>query len=130
MESICVTYGTIEKLFANGWYYDGCPQFNRKADAIQLPINCPGCGKYLQEVVPRFRVGVRVRYADDSMKFVLWNCECEQLIRQAASDLMELLLSEGELNPMSIPHDVDDIVTKSLAFKVKVQPTYKHCSVI
>ncbi|KAF1860023.1 hypothetical protein Lal_00027873 [Lupinus albus] len=24
-ESVCVTYGTIEKLFANGWYYDGCP---------------------------------------------------------------------------------------------------------
>ncbi|KAF1884029.1 hypothetical protein Lal_00012989 [Lupinus albus] len=24
-EFICVTYGTIEKLFVNGWYYDGFP---------------------------------------------------------------------------------------------------------
>ncbi|CAL0303592.1 unnamed protein product [Lupinus luteus] len=31
---------------------------------------------------------------------------------------------------MSIPQVVDDIVTKSLAFKVKVQPTYKRCSFI
>ncbi|KAF1883579.1 hypothetical protein Lal_00043265, partial [Lupinus albus] len=50
-ESVCVTYGTIEKLFANGWYYDGCPQCNRKADAIRIPFNCPRCGKFLKEVV-------------------------------------------------------------------------------
>ncbi|KAF1886964.1 hypothetical protein Lal_00046202, partial [Lupinus albus] len=25
-ESICVTYDIIEKLFANGWYYDECPK--------------------------------------------------------------------------------------------------------
>ncbi|KAF1887764.1 hypothetical protein Lal_00023772 [Lupinus albus] len=50
-ESVCVTYATIEKLFANGWYYDGCPQCNRKADAIRIPFNCPGCRKFLKEVV-------------------------------------------------------------------------------
>ncbi|KAF1892502.1 hypothetical protein Lal_00010968 [Lupinus albus] len=101
-EFVCVTYGTIEKLFANGWYYDGCPQCNRKADAIRIPFNCPGCGKFFKEV----------------------------LIKQPAVDLKELMLSEGELNPMSIPQAVDDLVTKSLAFKVKVYPTYKRCSVI
>ncbi|OIW19254.1 hypothetical protein TanjilG_20379 [Lupinus angustifolius] len=31
---------------------------------------------------------------------------------------------------MFIPQHVDDHVTKSLAFKVKLQPTYKRCSVI
>ncbi|KAF1866735.1 hypothetical protein Lal_00018120 [Lupinus albus] len=120
-ESVCVTYGTIEKLFTNGWYYDGCPQCNRKADAIRIPFNCPGCGKFLKEVVPRYRVEIRVNYNHDNMKF---------LIKQPAVDLKELMLSEGKLNPMSIPQAVDDLVTKSLAFKVKVHPTYKRCSVI
>ncbi|OIV89096.1 hypothetical protein TanjilG_27887 [Lupinus angustifolius] len=64
------------------------------------------------------------------MKFVLWNRECEQLIKQPAVDLKELLILEGEFNPLSIPQAVDDLVTKSLAFKVKLQPTYKRCSVI
>ncbi|KAE9594062.1 hypothetical protein Lalb_Chr18g0049781 [Lupinus albus] len=31
---------------------------------------------------------------------------------------------------MSIPHAVDEIVTKSFAFKVKVHRTYKRCSFI
>ncbi|KAF1859166.1 hypothetical protein Lal_00000997 [Lupinus albus] len=60
-ESVCVTYGTIEK----------------KADAIRIPFNCPGCGKFLKEVVPRYRVEIRANYNHDNMKFVLWNRECE-----------------------------------------------------
>ncbi|CAL0322445.1 unnamed protein product [Lupinus luteus] len=64
------------------------------------------------------------------MKFVLGNRECEQLIKNPAIDLKELLLLEGEFNPMSIPLVVDDLVSKSLAFKVKLQPTYQRCSVI
>ncbi|CAL0308155.1 unnamed protein product [Lupinus luteus] len=64
------------------------------------------------------------------MKFVLWDRECEQLIKKPAIDLKEFLLLEGEFNPMSIPQAVDDLVSKSLAFKVKLQPTYKRCSVI
>ncbi|XP_019425107.1 PREDICTED: uncharacterized protein LOC109333983 [Lupinus angustifolius] len=52
-ESVSVTYGTIDKLFANGWYYDGCSHCNRKTDAIRIPINCASCGRYLQEVVAR-----------------------------------------------------------------------------
>ncbi|KAF1894865.1 hypothetical protein Lal_00022359 [Lupinus albus] len=37
---------------------------------------------------------------------------------------------EGERSPMFIPHVVDDIETKVLAFKVKVQPNNKCCSKI
>ncbi|KAF1881905.1 hypothetical protein Lal_00038547 [Lupinus albus] len=93
LESICVTYGTIGKLFANGLYYDGYPQCNRNVYAIMIPFNCLGCGMYLQEIVSRYRVEVTVNYNHDNMNFVFWNRECEQLIKQPAVYLKELWLS-------------------------------------
>ncbi|XP_019414181.1 PREDICTED: uncharacterized protein LOC109325982 [Lupinus angustifolius] len=81
-ESVSLTYGTIDKLFSNGWYYEGCPHCNQKTDTISIPGNCVGCGKYLDDVVARYRIEVRVSYGHDSMKFVLWNREFYLLLNR------------------------------------------------
>lgn len=90
---------------------------------------------------------------------VLWDNESFQLLKHTAANLKKLMidvhtmlitpslkfsicdtrivivdfnvtLQDGETNDMAIPAAVDDLVGKTLGFKVKVQPTYKRCSVV
>ncbi|XP_057438271.1 uncharacterized protein LOC130730317 isoform X3 [Lotus japonicus] len=86
-------------------------------------------GKKNTETVPRFRVEVMVSYNNNSSKFVLWDRECIQLVKQTAIDLKKQLLDEGEFDAMAVPEPIDCILGKLFAFKVKVQPGYKQFSV-
>ncbi|XP_057438650.1 replication protein A 70 kDa DNA-binding subunit D-like isoform X3 [Lotus japonicus] len=129
-ECYVVTVAKIDKVcVGNGWSYEACFKCNRKADCSSLPFTCPKCGKKNTETVPRFRVEVMVSYNNNSSKFVLWDRECIQLVKQTAIDLKKQLLDEGEFDAMAVPEPIDCILGKLFAFKVKVQPGYKQFSV-
>ncbi|KAJ1395774.1 Nucleic acid-binding, OB-fold [Sesbania bispinosa] len=112
-----VTVAKIDKFFvANGWKYDRCSKCNTRGDPA-TPYICRGCGKNVTETIIRYKLEVQVSHQKECAKFVLWDKQCVQL------------LGDGELDPMTFPEAIDGILGKTLAFKVKVQPTYGKSSV-
>ncbi|KAJ1399960.1 hypothetical protein SESBI_29938 [Sesbania bispinosa] len=129
----CVTVAKIDKFFvANGWKYDACSKCNTKGDPAAAPYICRGCGKNITETIIRYKLEVQVSHQKECAKFVLWDKQCVQLLGVSAAELSNQLievLTDGELDPMAFPEAIDGILGKTLAFRVKVQPTYGKSSV-
>ena len=48
--------------------------------------------------VSRYKVEVMVSYKDESTKFLLWDCECIELIGQSADEVNTLKVEVGVYN--------------------------------
>ena len=48
--------------------------------------------------VSKYRVEVMVNYKDENTKFLLWNCECTELIGQSADEVNTLKIEVGIYN--------------------------------
>ncbi|PNX69489.1 hypothetical protein L195_g056743, partial [Trifolium pratense] len=78
----------------------------------------------------RYKVEVEVRFQDQKIRFVFSDCECQQLIGKTAEELKTILVEAGEFDPDEYPTELDDMMDKELAFKVKAQSYYKLVSVL
>ncbi|CAH9132523.1 unnamed protein product, partial [Cuscuta epithymum] len=65
----------------------------------------------------------------DCVKIVLWDQECIQLLGKTANELRNQMIEEGEDDPLSYPETLDDLLGRTLAFRIKMQPAYSAASV-
>ncbi|KAH1215993.1 hypothetical protein GmHk_13G037015 [Glycine max] len=84
------------------------------------PFTCR-CGKDNDQLVLRCRLEVMVKHTDESTKFLLWDCECVELIGQSADEV-----NRGDVALNAYPQALDRLLGYVLAFKVKVQPKFKN----
>ncbi|KAG5088164.1 hypothetical protein JHK86_000776 [Glycine max] len=91
--------------------------------------------------IGRYRLEVMVNYKEESTKFLLWDCECTELIGQSANEVNKLkievlimeffsLVKEGDVDLNVSPQALDKLMGYVLAFKVKVQPKFNNVVVL
>ncbi|KAG5059751.1 hypothetical protein JHK87_000780 [Glycine soja] len=91
--------------------------------------------------IGRYRLEVMVNYKEESTNFLLWDCECTELIGQSANEVNKLkievlimeffsLVKEGDVDLNVSPQALDKLMGYVLAFKVKVQPKFNNVVVL
>ncbi|CAH9075812.1 unnamed protein product [Cuscuta epithymum] len=130
-ETTCVTIGTIAKFVVgkSGWSYEACSACTKKAEPHINSFTCK-CGKCNEKTTLRYRLEVMVYNNKDSTRCVLWDQECVQIIGRTASELKNELLEEGEDDPLAYPEALDELLGRTMAFRLKMQPTYNAASVL
>ncbi|CAH9111546.1 unnamed protein product [Cuscuta europaea] len=130
-ETTCVTMGTIAKFVVgkSGWSYEACSGCTKKAEPHIKSFTCK-CGKFNDKTTLRYRLEVMVYNNEDCTKFVLWDQECIQIIGRTANELKNEMLQQGEDDPLSYPEALDELLGRTMAFRVKMQPTYNAASVL
>ncbi|KAG4909838.1 hypothetical protein JHK87_055954 [Glycine soja] len=78
----------------------------------------------------RYRLEVMVNYKEESTKFLLWDCECTELIGPSANEVNKLKIEEGDVDLNVSPQALDKLLGYVLAFKVKVQPKFNNVVVL
>ncbi|PNX54648.1 hypothetical protein L195_g048269, partial [Trifolium pratense] len=64
----------------------------------------------------RYKVEVEVRFQDQKVRFVFWDCECQQSIGKTAKELKTIMVEVGEFDPNEYLAALDDMMGKELAF--------------
>ncbi|XP_028223016.1 uncharacterized protein LOC114404103 [Glycine soja] len=111
IEFACVTVGTITRIVMDNhsWCYPSCIQCYKKIDVYPEPFVCP-FGKHNDRVVLRYRVEVMVNYKDENTKFLLWDRQCTELIRQSADEVNSLKIETCSKIEATTPFDSNDPV--------------------
>ncbi|XP_045792102.1 uncharacterized protein LOC123886871 [Trifolium pratense] len=130
-ETKCVTIvNTIKvKPTKYGWYYLTCFKCPRQCFGEAPPYKC-GDDHETETEILRYKLDVEVGDGQAKATFVFWDRECEYLIGKSALVLRSEMLADGIHDPLDYPEDIDLIVGKTLAVKVKCQPKWKTGSVI
>ncbi|CAL0315151.1 unnamed protein product [Lupinus luteus] len=126
-EITCVTVGTTTMFFVGkqGWYYDGCTKCTKKADVKDGPFTCK-CGTYNKT----YKLDIKVCHQHGSGRFVFWDRQCADIIGISAYELKNQMLAEGEDDPKAFPLSLDELLARTMALRIKVQPSYNQSSVI
>ncbi|KAF1862839.1 hypothetical protein Lal_00040108 [Lupinus albus] len=119
-EITCVTVGTTGMFVVgkHGWYYEGCTKCTKKTDVKDGPFTC------------KYKLDIKVIHQHGSGRFVFWDRQCADIIGVSASDLRDQMVAEGEDDPKAFPLILDELLARTMALRVKVQPSYNQSSVI
>ncbi|KAF1893763.1 hypothetical protein Lal_00002287 [Lupinus albus] len=119
-EITCVTVGTTTMFVVgkHGWYYEGCTKCTKKTDVKDGPFTC------------KYKLDIKVIHQHGSGRFVFWDCQYADIIGVSASDLRDQMVAEGEDDPKAFPLILDELLARTMALRVKVQPSYNQSSVI
>ncbi|CAL0305323.1 unnamed protein product [Lupinus luteus] len=130
-EITCVTVGTTTMFVVGkqGWYYDGCTKCTKKTDVKDGPFTCK-CGTYNKTSTPRYKLDIKVCHQHGSGRFVFWDRQYADIIGISAYELKNQMLAEGEDDPKAFPLSLDELLARTMALRVKVQPSYNQSSVI
>ncbi|PWA95521.1 replication protein A 70 kDa DNA-binding subunit B [Artemisia annua] len=127
----CVALTTITSIeYEEGWEYFACCECHCKAvpndvesssnkggkRKIRNTYKCETCGPDILDVVPRFRVQVRVSDATACASFLLFDREVFNIVDVSAYKLKE----EEAKNPADYPEDLNKLVGNTLLFRVDV----------
>ncbi|KAI5430625.1 hypothetical protein KIW84_035004 [Lathyrus oleraceus] len=105
-ETLCVTVATTLKFAVSkyGWFYYGCTRCSSKAPNPEKAYEC-SCGQKVEQPIPRYKIEIYVSNGESKYRF---NGEDDLMVY---SDELEMLLN------------------KKMAFRVKVHPTFSQASV-
>ncbi|KAF1860020.1 hypothetical protein Lal_00027870, partial [Lupinus albus] len=77
-----------------------------------------------------YKLDIKVIHQHGSGRFVFWDRQCADIIGVSASDLRDHMVAEGEDDPKAFPFILDELLARTMALRVKVQPSYNQSSVI
>ncbi|KAI5443815.1 hypothetical protein KIW84_012457 [Lathyrus oleraceus] len=105
-ETLCVTVATTLKFAVSkyGWFYYGCTRCSSKAPNPEKAYEC-SCGQKVEQPIPRYKIEIYVSNGESKYRF------------------------NGEDDPMVYPDELEMMLNKKIAFRVKVQPTFSQASV-
>ncbi|KAI5410336.1 hypothetical protein KIW84_055726 [Lathyrus oleraceus] len=105
-ETLCVTVATTLKFVVSkyGWFYYGCTRCSSKAPNPEKAYEC-SCGQKVEQPIPRYKIEIYVSNGESKYRF------------------------NGEDDPMVYPDELEMLLNKKMAFRVKVQPTFSQASV-
>ncbi|KAG5016665.1 hypothetical protein JHK85_022801 [Glycine max] len=117
-EFVCVTVAKITTIVMDNysWCYLACGQCYKKTG--------------MQTVSFTYRVEVIVNHKGEQTKFLIWDCECAQLIGQSTDEVNRFKIEDGDVDLNASPQALDRLLGCFLAFRVKVQPTFRNSVVL
>ncbi|KAI5443167.1 hypothetical protein KIW84_011999 [Lathyrus oleraceus] len=129
-ETLCVTVATTLKFAVSkyGWFYYGCTRCSSKAPNPEKTYEC-SCGQKVEQPIPRYKIEIYVSNGESKYRFVFWNSECAAILRMTAEFMHNSMVENGEDDPMVYPDELEMLLNKKMAFRVKVQPTFSQAYV-
>ncbi|KAH1238428.1 Replication protein A DNA-binding subunit A [Glycine max] len=130
-EFVCVTVAKITTIVMDNysWCYLACGQCYKKTGMQTVSFTCL-CGKENDQPELRYRVEVIVNHKGEQTKFLIWDCECAQLIGQSTDEVNRFKIEDGDVDLNASPQALDRLLGCFLAFRVKVQPTFRNSVVL
>ncbi|KAI5443450.1 hypothetical protein KIW84_012191 [Lathyrus oleraceus] len=127
-ETLCVTVATTLKFAVSkyGWFYYGCTRCSSKAPNLEKAYEC-SCGQKVEQPIPRYKIEIYVSNGESKYRFVFWDSECAAILGMTAEFMHNSM--NGEDDPMVYPDELEMLLNKKMAFRVKVQPTFSQASV-
>ncbi|CAL0303463.1 unnamed protein product [Lupinus luteus] len=101
----------------------------KNADVKDGSFTCK-CGTYNMNSTPRYKLDIKVVDKHGSGRFVFWDRQCADIIGVSACEFRSQMLAEGEDDPKAFPLTLDMLLARTMALRVKVQPSYHQSSVI
>ncbi|KAI5434232.1 hypothetical protein KIW84_021194 [Lathyrus oleraceus] len=129
-ETLCVTVATTLKFVVSkyGWFYYGCTRCSSKAPNPEKAYEC-SCGQKVEQPIPRYKIEIYVSNGESKYRFVFWDSECAAILGMTAEFMHNSMVENGEDDPMVYPDELEMLLNKKMAFRVKVQPTFSQASV-
>ncbi|KAK2411014.1 replication protein A 70 kDa DNA-binding subunit B [Trifolium repens] len=123
VDTYCVTTVTTKKVKVSNheWFFRACRECNLKAEGKVPPYICKK-GHQENDPLIKYKVDVEVFDGDEEAKFVFWDSSLEELLGMTASTLHEKQCQIGCPDAVDYPDDLDDIMHRKFAFRVKWQP--------
>ncbi|KAI5416641.1 hypothetical protein KIW84_041608 [Lathyrus oleraceus] len=111
-----------------GWFYYGCTRCSSKAPNPEKAYEC-SCGQKVEQPIPRYKIEIYVSNGESKYRFVFWDSECAAILGMTAEFMHNSMVENGEDDPMVYPDELEMLLNKKMAFRVKVQPTFSQASV-
>ncbi|KAI5439987.1 hypothetical protein KIW84_025374 [Lathyrus oleraceus] len=129
-ETLCVTVATTLKFVVSkyGWFYYGCTRCSSKAPNPEKAYEC-SCGQKVEQPIPRYKIEIYVSNGESKYRFVFWDSECAAILGMTAEFMHNSMVENGEDDPIVYPDELEMLLNKKMAFRVKVQPTFSQASV-
>ncbi|KAI5408695.1 hypothetical protein KIW84_054507 [Lathyrus oleraceus] len=87
------------------------------------------CGQKVEQPIPRYKIEIYVSNGESKYRFVFWDSECAAILGMTAEFMHNSMVENGEDDPMVYPDELEMLLNKKMAFRVKVQPTFSQASV-
>ncbi|KAI5407065.1 hypothetical protein KIW84_053357 [Lathyrus oleraceus] len=110
----------------NGSVYNN--DFQWKAHNPEKAYEC-SCGQKVEQPIPRYKIEIYVSNGESKYRFVFWDSECAAILGMTAEFMHNSMVENGEDDPMVYPDELEMLLNKKMAFRVKVQPTFSQASV-
>ncbi|KAI5410313.1 hypothetical protein KIW84_055707 [Lathyrus oleraceus] len=128
-ETLCVIVATTLKFVVSkyGWFYYGCTRCSSKAPNPEKAYEC-SCGQKVEQPIPRYKIEIYVSNGESKYRFVFWDSECAAILGMTAEFMHNSMVENGEDDPMVYPDELEMLLNKKMAFRVKMQPTFFQAS--
>ncbi|XP_056691757.1 uncharacterized protein [Spinacia oleracea] len=119
----CVTLAVIDSIETeNGWFYLACKKDYKKVQEMNDDVGvtkfwCDKCNTNV-ELVPRFKVQIRVVDDSGSASFFLFDREVVHILGKSALSIREYQAQEG--NSDSFPKYLDELLERTYLFKIRI----------
>ncbi|KAI5428836.1 hypothetical protein KIW84_033728 [Lathyrus oleraceus] len=121
-ETLCVTVATTLKFAVSkyGWFYYGCTRCSSKAPNPEKAYEC-SCGQKVEQPIPRYKIEIYVSNGESKYRFVFWDSECAVILGMTAEFMHNSMVENGEDDPMVYHDELEMLLNKKMAFRVKAQ---------
>ncbi|KAK2363415.1 hypothetical protein QL285_088405 [Trifolium repens] len=123
VDTYCVTVASTDKirLSNQGWFFYGCTECSLKCEGTEPPFVCKK-GHRTSDPLIKYKLDVEVCDSTDSAKFVFWDSSLDDLVGLTAKALLEVQQKLGVADPQEYPKNLEDLIDRKFAFRVKWQP--------
>ncbi|KAI5445552.1 hypothetical protein KIW84_013691 [Lathyrus oleraceus] len=114
--------------WSGGSQYSPVERYFSKAPNPEKAYEC-SCGQKVEQPIPRYKIEIYVSNGESKYRFVFWDSECAAILGMTAEFMHNSMVENGEDDPMVYPDELEMLLNKKMAFRVKVQPTFSQASV-
>ncbi|KAI5387907.1 hypothetical protein KIW84_073849 [Lathyrus oleraceus] len=114
--------------WSGGSQYSPVERCSSKAPNPEKAYEC-SCGQKVEQPIPRYKIEIYVSNGESKYRFVFWDSECAAILGMTAEFMHNSMVENGEDDPMVYPDELEMLLNKKIAFRVKVQPTFSQASV-
>ncbi|KAI5409237.1 hypothetical protein KIW84_054876 [Lathyrus oleraceus] len=130
-ETLCVTVATTLKFAVSkyGWFYYGCTRCSSKAPNPEKAYEC-SCGQKVEQPIPRYKIEIYVSNGESKYQFVFWDSECAAILGMTVEFMHNSMVENGEDDPMVYPDELEMLLNKKMAFRVKNQSKTEYAKLV
>ncbi|CAK8561613.1 unnamed protein product [Lathyrus sativus] len=130
-DCFATTIGTTKRFKASKheWYFESCLSCKTSNKSPRENFVCI-CRVKDVEPITKFKIEFDVEYENHVGYFVFWDKGCIPFVEMTTTQLRELMKEAGDDNPKIYPAQLDKLLNKDLAFRIKYQSFFQQFSIV